>query len=141
MPKWIILHSLENIHLTSETLLRIHQNPTWPNSWLLPDTQWVSSWKLSGCWVGPANTALIICSRLPGPQCLALPPGAPDWEPCPAQPIKLEARAFRGPHQNSLRSVLFLVTFRPDWTARIPLSTVTTFAQKLSCCVVPLLRY
>lgn len=74
MPKWIILHSLENVHPTSDTLLGIHQNPTWQSSWLSPDTQWIRSWKWSVHWIGPASAALII----PRPQCLALPPGALD---------------------------------------------------------------
>lgn len=65
-----------------------------------------------------------------GPQCLALPSGAPEWEPCPTQVIRLGASTS---HLGPTRTSYLLFSFwSPSYQIDFEglLSTVTNSTQK-----------
>lgn len=77
-------------------------NPVWQNSWFycLKSSKWILDAARALGWPRQCHTHHM--EWFSGPQCLALPSGAPEWEPCPAQFIRLGASASHlGPTRNS----------------------------------------
>ena len=128
MPKWIILHPLENVYPTSESLLRNQIQCGRTPDYCLKSSKWILDVARALGW--PRQCHMHHMEWFSGLQCLALPSGAPEWEPCPAQVIRLGASTS---HLGPTRTSYLLFSFwSPSYQIDFEglLSTVTNSTPK-----------